>query len=90
MYKSNTYTIAVTAETNFLEGWTDERVPNMEFMFDQESIDECEEIDGVFYATYQSYVVEESRTMTFIEPDGTKTTITIPPGEYGIKQTETP
>jgi hypothetical protein len=86
MLKEKMYKIAVTADTDFFEGWTDERVPNMEFMFDQESIQECEEIDGVFYATYRSFVIEESRTMTYIEPDGTKQTITIPVGEYGIKE----
>lgn len=83
MVRGNTYRVAVTEETDFLEGWTDSRVPNMVFMYDQESIEECELEDGVYYATYQTWDVTEARQMTYVESDGTKVTINIPIGEYG-------
>ena len=84
MVKGNTYRVSVSEDTNFFEGWVDSRVPNMVFMYDQEDLSECEEIDGVYYATYKTWVVEEARQMTYVESDGTQVTIDIPVGEYGI------
>tara|TARA_R100000734_G_C3317776_1_gene111204 strand:- start:153 stop:404 length:252 start_codon:yes stop_codon:yes gene_type:complete len=79
----NTYRVTVPEDTDFFEGWTDSRVPNMVFLYDQESIEECEEIDGVYYATYETWVVTEPRQMEYVQPDGTHVVIDIPIGEYG-------
>jgi len=83
MIRGNTYRVAVPEDTDFFEGWVDASVPNMVFMYDQEDLSECEEIDGVYYATYQTWVVEEARQMTYVQQDGSKVTIDIPAGEYG-------
>jgi hypothetical protein len=85
MIKSNQYRVAVSEDTDFLEGWKDSRLPHVDFIYDQESINECEEIDGVYYATYKTWDVTEARQMTYVNPDGTQVTIDIPIGEYGIK-----
>jgi len=85
MIKSNVYRVAVSEDTDFFEGWKDSRLPHIDFMYDQESINECEEIDGVYYATYKTWDVTEARQMTYVNPDGTQVTIDIPVGEYGIK-----
>ena len=58
---------------------------HMVFMYHQESLEECEEVDGVYYATYDSWVVDAERNVTYIESDGTKVSLTIPVGEYGVK-----
>ena len=83
MVRANTYRVAVAEDTDFVEGWVDSRVPNMVFMYDQESIEECEEIDGVYYATYQTWGVTEARQMTYVQSDGTKVTFDVPAEEYG-------
>ena len=85
MITGNTYRVAVAEDTDFLESWVDSRLPNMVFMYDQESLEECEYEDGVYYATYKTWDVTEARQMTYINPDGTQVTIDIPVGEYGIK-----
>ena len=84
MVKSKTYRIEVSEDTDFLEGWVDPSVPNMTFMYDQESIEECEEIDGAYFATYQTWIIDAPHFMEWISPTGTDST-TIPIGEYGIK-----
>lgn len=83
MVRTNKYRVEVSPDTDFLEGWTDIRVPNMVFMYDQESLEECEEVDGIYYATYQTWEVTEPRTMTYSKPDGQLVTIQVPVGEYG-------
>lgn len=85
MIKETTYRVQVSIDTDFAQGWGDQRVPNMVFNYDQESIDECEEVDGIYYATYRTWVVTESRTMTYSLPDGTRVTIPVAVGEYGVK-----
>tara|TARA_R110002073_G_scaffold58635_2_gene148426 strand:- start:348 stop:605 length:258 start_codon:yes stop_codon:yes gene_type:complete len=84
MVKSNTYRVEVSEDTDFFEGWTDASIPNMTFMYDQESIAECEDIDGVYFATYQTWVIDAPHFMEWATPTGTDST-TIPVGEYGIK-----
>jgi len=85
MIIENTYRVAVDESTDFLQGWKDPRLPHMEFMFDQESIEECEYIGGVHYATYKTWEVTEARQAIYVEPDGTMVTIDIPIGEYGLR-----
>jgi len=83
MIKGNTYRIVVSEDTDFFAGWVDSRVPNMVFMYDQEDLTQCELVDGIYYATYETWVVDEARQMTYLQPDGTHVTIDVPVGEYG-------
>jgi len=82
MQKSNIYRVEVSADTDFLEGWKDARTPHLDYMYDQESLAECEEVDGVYFATYKTWVVQEERTVQLSAPSGMET-ITIAIGEYG-------
>jgi hypothetical protein len=82
MIKQTQYRIAVAEDTDFFEGWVDPAIPNVVFLFDQESLEECEEIDGVYYATYQSWVVETEHQMTYIEA-GREHVVNVAIGEYG-------
>jgi hypothetical protein len=82
MIQGNKYTVAVSEDTDFFEGWTDPRVPNLVFLYDQESIEDCQEIDGIYYATYETWDVTEAQQMTYLK-DGLETTVTIEVGEYG-------
>lgn len=86
MVRTNTYRVEVSPDTDFLAGWMDSRVPNMVFMYDQESLEECEEVDGIYYATYKSWEVLQARSMTYSMPDGRLVTIQVPVGEYGVQQ----
>jgi hypothetical protein len=83
MVSSNTYRVEVAPDTDFMEGWNDPAVPNMEFMYDQESLDECENIDGVYYATYKTWVVSTPRLWEWTDNSG-EHSVEIPAGEYGF------
>ena len=78
------YRVIVDKDTNFDEGWTDTATPNMLYNYNEPSIDECEEIDGVFYATYATWVVEVEKVIEMATPNGVEF-ITIPVGEYGLR-----
>ena len=80
----NTYRVEVSINTDFLAGWKDDAVPNMDFMYDQESLEECEEIDGIFYSTYSTWIVETEKVIEMATPSGVEF-ITIPVGEYGLR-----
>ena len=82
MIKQTQYRIAVAEDTDFFEGWGDPAIPNVVFLFDQESLEECEEINGIYYATYETWDVTEAQQMTYLK-DGLETTVTIEVGEYG-------
>lgn len=82
MQKSNNYRVEVAADTDFFEGWKDPATPHVDYMFDQESIAECEEINGQYFATYKTWVVEEERTVQVVTETGIEI-ITIAIGEYG-------
>ena len=84
MNKSNNYRVEVDADTNFLQEWKDANTPHIDYMFDQESLSECEEINGFYFATYKTWVVDEKRTVQLVTPTGTEL-ITILAGEYGIR-----
>lgn len=84
MADSKTYRVIVTEDTNFGEGWMDAATPNMLYDYDQFSLEECEEIDGVFYATYSTWVVESEKVIEMATPNGVEF-ITIPVGEYGLR-----
>tara|TARA_R110000751_G_C13772192_1_gene480246 strand:+ start:1869 stop:2132 length:264 start_codon:yes stop_codon:yes gene_type:complete len=83
MVNSNTYRVEVAPDTDFMEGWNDPAVPNMEFMYDQESLAECEDIDGVYYATYKTWVVHTPRLWEWTDSSG-EHSVEIPAGEYGF------
>lgn len=78
----NTYRVEVRTNTDFLAGWKDDAIPNMDFMYDQESLEECEEIDGIYYATYRTWIVNEEHTIQ-VAGNNEVEYITIPVGEYG-------
>ena len=84
MESYTTYKVAVDENTDFLEGWTDSSVPHMVFLYDQESLEECELENGVYYATYKSVSFSTSKVFEIADSSGA-TTITVPAGEYGIK-----
>jgi hypothetical protein len=81
---SKTYRVVVPENTNFEQGWPDLATPNMLYNYDQQSLEECEFIDGIYYATYQTWVVEQERIMEVAMPNGVEF-ITIPVGEYGVR-----
>ena len=81
---SNTYRVVVPENTNFELGWPDLATPNTIYNYDQQSLQECEFIDGVYYATYQTWVVEVQRVIEVLSPSGVAF-ITIPVGEYGFR-----
>ncbi len=78
------YRVAVDENTDFFEGWTDSSVPHMVFLYDQESLEECELENGVYYATYKTVTFDQSRTFEIAGSSGV-TTITVAAGEYGVK-----
>jgi hypothetical protein len=82
MQKSNIYRVEVAADTDFIAGWKDPATPHVDYMFDQESLDECEEVDGQYFATYKTWVVEQEKTVQIVTATGTEI-LTIPVGEYG-------
>jgi len=84
MVLEGTYRVEVYADTDFSATWTDAAVPFMVWGYDQTELSECEEIDGLYFATYSTWVVTAPQTRTYITETGTET-ITIPVGEYGIK-----
>ncbi len=84
MQKSNDYRTEVFEDTDFFAGWKDPATPHIDYMFNQESLAECEEVDGRYFATYKTWVVEEETTAQIATPTGTEF-ITIPVGEYGIR-----
>ena len=84
MVLEGTYRVEVNEDTDFSVTWTESAVPFMAWGYDQESLDECEEVDGVYFATYSTWVVTIPQTRTYVTTTGTETII-IPVGEYGIK-----
>ena len=85
MVVENTYRVVVDENTDFNQSWKDPAVPFMEWAFNERSLDECEEENGVYYATYDTWDLKAERTATYMDLSGVETTITIPVGEYGIK-----
>jgi len=75
--------VEVFEDTDFEAGWTDPAVPNMAWNYDQMNLEECEEEDGRYYATYEPMVLTEPHTFTYLTPTG-RQTITVPPGTYGL------
>ncbi len=82
MIRGNTYRVSVPKDTDFLEGWKDSATPHVDYMYDQESIEECEFIDGVYYATYQTWIVDADIVVEIAMPNGIEF-LNIPAGEYG-------
>lgn len=82
MQKTNDYRVEVFEDTDFIAGWKDPATPHIDYMFDQESLAECEEIDGKYFATYKTWVVETERVIEMVTKSGIEY-ITVPIGEYG-------
>lgn len=84
MVLEGTYRVEVYEDTDFSATWTDAAVPFMAWGYDQDSLEECEEINGLYFATYSTWVVTSPQTRTYVTETGTET-ITISVGEYGIR-----
>lgn len=84
MVLKGTYRVEVYEDTDFSTTWTDVAVPFMAWSYDQDSIEECEEIDGLYFATYSTWVVTSPQIRTYVTVTGTET-ITISIGEYGVR-----
>jgi hypothetical protein len=84
MADSKTYRVVVPEDTNFDEGWVDAAVPNMMFTYVQRTLEECEFLDGVYWATYLTWIVQEERIIEMATPNGIEF-VTIPVGEYGLR-----
>lgn len=85
MIQNLTYTVEVWEEVDLEQTWTDDRLPNMAFCFDQTSLSECQFIDGKYYATYQTWIVTEPQVIQYINTQGKFSDMTISVGEYGLR-----
>lgn len=73
--------------------WSDESAPFMVWTFDQKTIDECVDINGVFYATYESMELNEEKVFKYLtyqqNRGGNQENLTesvLAPGEYGVRE----
>ena len=84
-----TYYIEVDESIELPIVWNDDRVAQyITFCTAESEFEECEVIDGVSYATYETLQVgPEGYEITIIEPDGAICLHVIPEGEYGIHET---
>lgn len=80
------YYIEVDETFEFPIVWDDDRVSQyITFCTAESEFEECEIIDGVSYATYETLQVgPEGYEITVIESDGSICTHVIPEGEYGL------
>ena len=81
------YTINISSQEELKEHWLDSSCPNFGFAFDQQTLEECVQIDeNTWRATYSSMEVESPKTYTYLDMiNGGEVTYTLEPGEYGIK-----
>lgn len=75
--------VEVFEDTDFEAGWKDPAIPNMSWNYNEANLEECEEEDGRYYATYTPMVLTESHTFIYVTETG-RQTITVPPGTYGL------
>jgi len=84
----------IATEADLNEQWVDSNTPWIEFGFIEESLEDCTLLDnGNYEATYDTLVLNEQKTATYILTDadeiaangGETKTVTVAAGEYGIK-----
>jgi hypothetical protein len=73
----------INSEEELLQSWTDDRVPFIEFMFNERSIYECEYVDGEYYASYYVHVVTDPTEVFWTFGSEAHSTI-VEPGTYGF------
>lgn len=73
----------ITSEDELSKSWKDDAVPFLEFIFNETRINECEYIDGEYYASYMAFVVTEPREMFWTIGSEAYSAI-IQPGIYGL------
>jgi hypothetical protein len=80
------YTITILSEEQLQEYWTDPSAPNFAFSYNEQTLDECDQNeDGTWTATYETIELTEPNTFTYLVNGGEDVTITLVPGEYGIR-----
>jgi hypothetical protein len=80
------YTITISSEEDLQEFWYDASAPNFSFSYNEQSLEECsQQEDGTWTATYETIELTEISTFTYIVDGASDTTITLYPGEYGVK-----
>jgi hypothetical protein len=84
----------IATEADLNERWVDSNTPWIEFEFIEETLEDCTLLDnGNYEATYDTLVLNEQKTATYILTDadeiaangGETKTVTVVAGEYGIK-----
>lgn len=80
------YTITISSESELQEYWEDVNAPNFAFSYVEQTLEDCtQNEDGTWTATYETIELTETSTFTYIINGASDTTISLPPGEYGIK-----
>jgi hypothetical protein len=78
--------VTITSESELKEVWTDSRCPNMSWVFNEETLEDCLQDDGTYVATYETLEIPtgETRSFTYLTSSG-ETTYNLQDGEYGVK-----
>lgn len=80
------YTITISSEEDLQEFWKDERAPNFAFSYNEQSLEDCiQNENGTWTATYETIELTETSTFTYLVNGASDTTITLYPGEYGVR-----
>ena len=80
------YTITISSETELQEYWEDVNAPNFAFSYNEQTLDDCpQNEDGTWTATYETIELTETNTFTYIVDGAPDATISLPPGEYGVR-----
>ena len=80
------YSIAIASESELEQYWVDLSAPNFAFTYNEQTLDDCvSNEDGTWAATYETIELTETNTFTYLVDGGTDATITLSPGEYGLR-----
>ena len=83
---TNTRTYTITQENELEQIWKDPAVDFWGFVFNERTLEECEETSpNVYTATYDTIKLLTDTPFTIVDGSGMRTTVTVPAGEYGIK-----
>jgi hypothetical protein len=85
------YYIEITDPSELDNVWTDPSVEHIIFTYHQRDIEECIQVNGIPYATYETLVVATGETYRWecIPLNGVKETHILNEGEYGKHPTLT-
>lgn len=80
------YTITISSESELQEYWEDVNAPNFAFSYVEQTLEDCtQNEDGTWTATYETIELTETSTFTYIINGASDITISLPPGEYGVR-----